>query len=149
MSRSFFPVILQALRQTPVIGTFLSLPYIRGVSMIRSLISKLTSRPLTSLLVYGKVLSSRSPHNSRTINMHNMTNLERGPWICRMVDRHSGQTVLNHWESTARTLKPTAQVNVNRWSNSKSSPLQANEAPSVLDANSAFSYKYRGYLSIV
>jgi len=30
--RSFFPVILQALRQTPVIGTFLSLPYIRGVS---------------------------------------------------------------------------------------------------------------------
>ncbi|KAK1925366.1 vesicle transport protein [Papiliotrema laurentii] len=26
---SFFPVILQALRQTPIIGTFLSLPYIR------------------------------------------------------------------------------------------------------------------------
>ncbi|KAI9631990.1 Got1/Sft2-like family-domain-containing protein [Dioszegia hungarica] len=26
---SFFPVILQALRQAPIIGTFLSLPYIR------------------------------------------------------------------------------------------------------------------------
>ena len=32
MARSFFPVILQALRQTPIIGTFLSMPYIRGVS---------------------------------------------------------------------------------------------------------------------
>jgi hypothetical protein len=32
-SRSFFPVILQALRQTPIIGTFLSLPYIRGVRL--------------------------------------------------------------------------------------------------------------------
>ncbi|WWD04902.1 hypothetical protein V865_002973 [Kwoniella europaea PYCC6329] len=29
---SFFPVILQALRQTPFIGTFLSLPYIRGAA---------------------------------------------------------------------------------------------------------------------
>lgn len=29
---SFFPVVLQALRQMPVIGTFLSLPYVRGVS---------------------------------------------------------------------------------------------------------------------
>ena len=29
---SFFPVILQALRQTPFIGPILSLPYIRGVS---------------------------------------------------------------------------------------------------------------------
>lgn len=28
---SFFPVILQALRQTPFIGPILSLPYIRGV----------------------------------------------------------------------------------------------------------------------
>lgn len=28
---SFFPVILQALRSTPFIGTFLSLPYIRQV----------------------------------------------------------------------------------------------------------------------
>jgi hypothetical protein len=32
INRSFFPVILQALRQTPIIGTFLSMPYIRGVS---------------------------------------------------------------------------------------------------------------------
>jgi len=29
---SFFPVILQALRQAPIIGTFLSLPYIRQVA---------------------------------------------------------------------------------------------------------------------
>lgn len=29
--RSFFPVVLQALRQIPVIGSFLSLPYIRQV----------------------------------------------------------------------------------------------------------------------
>lgn len=30
--RDFFPVILNFLRQLPFIGTFLSLPYIRGVS---------------------------------------------------------------------------------------------------------------------
>ncbi|BEI94470.1 uncharacterized protein CcaverHIS019_0700420 [Cutaneotrichosporon cavernicola] len=29
---SFFPVVLQALRQMPVIGTFLSLPYVRGAA---------------------------------------------------------------------------------------------------------------------
>ncbi|KAL1412918.1 Golgi Transport [Vanrija albida] len=29
---SFFPVVLQALRQIPVIGSFLSLPYIRGAA---------------------------------------------------------------------------------------------------------------------
>ena len=30
--RDFFPVILNFLRQLPFVGTFLSLPYIRGVS---------------------------------------------------------------------------------------------------------------------
>lgn len=39
--RSFFPVILQALRQTPVIGTFLSLPYIRQVSPSAHLCARL------------------------------------------------------------------------------------------------------------
>ncbi|CAK9784667.1 Got1-domain-containing protein [Cutaneotrichosporon oleaginosum] len=29
---SFFPVVLQALRQMPIIGTFLSLPYVRGAA---------------------------------------------------------------------------------------------------------------------
>lgn len=28
----FFPVILNFMRQLPVVGTFLSLPYIRGVA---------------------------------------------------------------------------------------------------------------------
>lgn len=34
INSSFFPVILQALRQTPIIGTFLCLPYVRQVSPV-------------------------------------------------------------------------------------------------------------------
>lgn len=53
-ARSFFPVILQALRQTPVIGTFLSLPYIRQVS---------NSSPIPTTLSSEAMLWQRAPRH--------------------------------------------------------------------------------------
>lgn len=46
---SFFPVILQALRQTPFIGPILSLPYIRGVSVSET---RLSAMPVVAYDVF-------------------------------------------------------------------------------------------------
>ena len=64
--RSFFPVILQALRQTPIIGTFLSLPYIRQVSPLPAShdhvgpLTDGTCRQLIDWRVSGRVPSNRN-----------------------------------------------------------------------------------------
>jgi len=83
---SFFPVILQALRQTPIIGTFLSLPYIRGVSPgVRGVGYLLINRPRTSWRAYARVRCSGETGTGRRLQHQ----------ACIQAERHNGPQSMN------------------------------------------------------